>query len=146
MAFNNDYLLRQIEDMAQFLGKVLFIAREEEIPVFDEEGNIMDSGILYGRLRTLCSDGAVNEAENLLFDTLEENHGLEYLRVAMRFYTNLDQWSDDELAKANFSRDEILEGLSEVQDRWVPELEQELGQPDGDDPAQEPAPGQAETE
>ena len=32
----NDYLMRQIEDMARFLGKVLFVKTEETIPLFDE--------------------------------------------------------------------------------------------------------------
>ena len=30
----NDYLMRQIEDMARFLGKVLFVKTEETIPLF----------------------------------------------------------------------------------------------------------------
>lgn len=42
----NDYLMRQIEDMARFLGKVLFVKTEETIPLFDEQGNVLESGLL----------------------------------------------------------------------------------------------------
>ena len=62
----NDYLMRQIEDMARFLGKVLFVKTEETIPLFDEQGNVLESGLLYKRLCAMLEEGDANSAENLL--------------------------------------------------------------------------------
>ena len=67
----NDYLMRQIEDMARFLGKVLFVKTEETIPLFDEQGNVLESGLLYKRLCAMLEEGDANSAENLLFDEVE---------------------------------------------------------------------------
>ena len=67
----NYYLMRQIEDMARFLGKVLFVKTEETIPLFDEQGNVLESGLLYKRLCAMLEEGDANSAENLLFDEVE---------------------------------------------------------------------------
>lgn len=71
----SDYLMRQIEDMARLCSEVLFAKHTEPLPVFDEQGNVTENGVLYGRLRMLCSGGRVNEAENLLFDRLDAPGG-----------------------------------------------------------------------
>ena len=87
----NDYLMRQIEDMARFLGKVLFVKTEETIPLFDEQGNVLESGLLYKRLCAMLEEGDANSAENLLFDEVEAHPD-----------------------PADFSRQEVLDGLAAV--------------------------------
>ena len=57
----------------------------------------------------------VNVAENLLFEMLERYPEYDFLRVALQFYTDLEKWPDAELAEANFSRQEIFEGMREIQ-------------------------------
>ena len=47
----SDYLMRQIEDMARLCSEVLFAKHTEPLPVFDEQGNVTENGVLYGRLR-----------------------------------------------------------------------------------------------
>lgn len=71
----SDYLMRQIEEMARLCSQVLFAKHTEPLPVFDEQGNVTENGVLYGRLRMLCSAGRVNEAENLLFERLDAPGG-----------------------------------------------------------------------
>ena len=56
----SDYLMRQIEEMARLCSQVLFAKHTEPLPVFDEQGNVTENGVLYGRLRMLCSAGRVN--------------------------------------------------------------------------------------
>ena len=96
----NDYLMRQIEDMSRFLGKVLFVKTEETIPLFDEQGNVLESGLLYKRLCSMLEEGDANSAENLLFDEVEAHPDPAYLQVAVQFYA------------AYFSRQEVLDGLA----------------------------------
>ena len=110
----NDYLMRQIEDMARFLGKVLFVKTEETIPLFDEQGNVLESGLLYKRLCSMLEEGDANSAENLLFDEVEAHPDPAYLQVAVQFYADLQHWTDAALEAADFSRQEVLDGLAAV--------------------------------
>ena len=113
----SDYLMRQIEDMARLCSEVLFAKHTEPLPVFDEQGNVTENGVLYGRLRMLCSGGRVNEAENLLFDRLDAPGGEALLPAAVQFYKDIQNWEDAALEQADFSRAEILDGLAGVQAR-----------------------------
>lgn len=113
----SDYLMRQIEDMARLCSEVLFAKHTEPLPVFDEQGNVTENGVLYGRLRMLCSAGRVNEAENLLFDRLDAPGGEALLPAAVQFYKDIQNWEDAALEQAGFSRAEIRDGLAEVQAR-----------------------------
>lgn len=110
----NDYLMRQIEDMARFFGKVLFVKTEETIPLFDEQGNVLESGLLYKRLCAMLEEGDANSAENLLFDEVEAHPDPAYLQVAVQFYADLQHWTDAALEAADFSRQEVLDGLAAV--------------------------------
>lgn len=111
------YLMRQIEDMARLCSEVLFAKHTEPLPVFDEQGNVTENGVLYRRLRMLCSRGRVNEAENLLFDRLDAPGGEALLPAAVQFYKDIQNWEDAALEQADFSRAEILDGLAGVQAR-----------------------------
>ena len=113
----SDYLMRQIEDMARLCSEVLFAKHTGPLPVFDEQGNVTENGVLYGRLRMLCSGGRVNEAENLLFDRLDAPGGEALLPAAVQFYKDIQNWEDAALEQAGFSRAEIRDGLAEVQAR-----------------------------
>lgn len=113
----SDYLMRQIEDMVRLCSEVLFAKHTEPLPVFDEQGNVTENGVLYGRLRMLCSGGRVNEAENLLFDRLDAPGGEALLPAAVQFYKDIQNWEDAALEQAGFSRAEIRDGLAEVQAR-----------------------------
>ena len=110
----NDYLMRQIEDMARFLGKVLFVKTEETIPLFDEQGNVLESGLLYKRLCSMLEEGDANSAENLLFDEVEAHPDPAYVQ----FYADLQHWTDAALEAADFSRQEVLDGLAAVKELY----------------------------
>ncbi|MBD5092991.1 MAG: hypothetical protein HDT26_01640 [Subdoligranulum sp.] len=114
MAYH-DYYMRQIEDMGRMLGEILFMKVQAPIPDFDEQGNLLESGLLYRRLCTMLDARDVNGAENLLFEMLERYPEYDFLRVALQFYTDLEKWTDAELKEADFSRQEILEGMREIQ-------------------------------
>ena len=114
MAFSHDYMMRQIEDIAQFLGKTLFYKEAQTIPLFDEQGNLLASGFLHRRLCDLLQEGEVNKAENILFEAIEKTPTQEYLQVGLQFYQKLQAWDTQKLAAAQFSTAEILDGLQEI--------------------------------
>lgn len=112
--FENDYMVRQIEDIAKALGKVLFEKQSGAEELFSEAGVLSETSFLSYRLNRLIGEWKINEAENILFDALNENPTPDILKVALDFYATLEKRSDDELKAADFSREEILEGLQSV--------------------------------
>ena len=115
----NDWLSKQIEMMSQALAVLLFgkdaaynfASEEDEIG----DGVEMDENVLLSyMLRRLMDEGKINEAENLLFDSIESNTSDERLQIALAFYGQLDKMSDSFLKDHNFSRQEILDGLSSI--------------------------------
>ena len=61
----------------------------------------------------LVDAGEINEAENQLYENLDEND-TEHLEMALTFYMYLNQLDDDTLFMANYSREEIVEGINSV--------------------------------
>ena len=104
-----DFLLRQIESLAMSLSKLFFNKDMVQYEVSDQE-NISETDILYTKLGKLVSEGKINEAENLLFDEVDKSN-IEYLRVGIDFYTNLNRLEDSVLEAHNYSREEIEQGL-----------------------------------
>ena len=113
--FQNDYFMRQIEMLGRFLAKLIF---KKETTVYeviiDEEGNITPAGLLYLELNTMIKEGRINEAENLLFDRIEATYDNEYLEIAIDFYSQVNNLTDEFLEEHDFSREEAMEGLTKV--------------------------------
>jgi hypothetical protein len=114
--FADDYIMRQIEGLSRMLARVLFDRdMESEELHLDEDGTLSGSDVLAYRLKKLLHERKINEAENLLFETLEASPLPSYGRTALDFYREISTLSDEELAAADFSREEIADGLREVQ-------------------------------
>lgn len=114
--YETDYIMRQIEMLSRGLAKVLFqkdLETTEEI--VDEQGGFSESGLLLHMVKKLLLEKQINEAENLLFKTIEEDPQEDYLKTALYFYERLQEMSDEELEDADFSRAEIADGLKEIQ-------------------------------
>ena len=117
----NDWLSKQIEMMSQALAVILFgkdaaynFAVEED----EAQGGLeMDDDVLLSfMLRRLMDEGKINEAENLLFESIEGSASEGKLQIALAFYGQLDKMSDSFLSEHSFSREEILDGLSSVKE------------------------------
>ena len=68
------------------------------------------------RLARMIDGGQINEAEDLLFDLLE-NDGREDRKkaaLALAFYDHLNEKDDAFLEAAGFSREEIIKGLEDA--------------------------------
>ena len=113
--FQNDYIIKQIEMMTKFLAKLVFGKESPEYDViFDAMGNTSDEGTLALKLRQMIDSGEINEADNLLFDTIGNGENVGYLEVALDFYSKLSDLDEKKLDECDFSRIEILEGLDNV--------------------------------
>ena len=105
-----DYLMRLIHEMVRTIIKLIFNIDEKTV---DIEQELKETSDLYIRLVRLADAGKINEAENLLYEQLE-NGQPEYLKAALGFYDYLNDYTEEFLDKADFSREEIKSGLVSV--------------------------------
>lgn len=105
-----DYLMRLIHEMVRTIIKLIFNIDEKTV---DIEQELKETSDLYIRLVRLADAGKINEAENLLYEQLE-NGQPEYLKAALGFYDRLNDYTEEFLDKADFSREEIKSGLVSV--------------------------------
>ena len=122
--FEQDYIMRQIREMIQVIFKFLFGIEAEtllsefttmelqrsEMLETKEEKDILE------KMLDMTDKGNINEAENLLFELLDNNKGS--LKTALLFYSALNDKTDDFLENNGFSREEIKQGLFQVMDRY----------------------------
>jgi hypothetical protein len=120
----NDWLGRQIEGITHVIGALLF-GRDAVVDVMGDEENgegivINEDAFLSHMLKKYVSEGKINEAENLLFESIENDRSGVKLRIALGFYDRLGKLSDEYLHEHNFSRREILDGLMSVKNMYEP--------------------------
>lgn len=108
-----------ISDMTNIISKVLLgdagerEYNEMEVYVATSE-YLNETYIVNTLLGRLVSQGKVNDAENALFEALEEDSSPAMFTAAIEFYKGLSELSEERLKDCNFSREEIADGLKEV--------------------------------
>jgi ribosome assembly protein YihI (activator of Der GTPase) len=113
--FEQDYVMRLIKEMVRAILKLLF-----NIDTDSPTSELLEDSEKKATLDTLLDmidDGKVNEAENEIYE-LTENLDQNYLKVALLFYSYLNDKSDEFLEDNNFSRDEVKEGLETIVSRY----------------------------
>ena len=121
MNFQQDWVLRQIENLAHFIARLLFGVDEVTYEVADET-NLTPTDETFLQLMELLALRDLCAAENLLYENYEPGN-LKYLALAVDFYQRLNAMSSGELAACNFSRAEVHDGFREFATRYgVPEL------------------------
>lgn len=114
MAFTNDYIMRQIEMAVNALGEMIFKRDPAPVETLDEQGNLTEEGLLWLKIRDMMDKGQINQAENLLFEAMENDIGEIYLSAACNFYAQIGRWSEEKLKACCFSRREVHMGMREV--------------------------------
>lgn len=113
--FEQDYIMRLINEMVRALLKIIFnidtasplaevLKDSEEEQTLNELINMVDAGF-------------INEAENRLYD-ITEARKMKDLKVALLFYSYLNNKSDEYLEEHDFSRDEVKSGLIYISKRY----------------------------
>lgn len=108
--FEQDYVMRMIKELVRTILKLLFHIDDvnDSIEIDNEAAEE-----LYCSIIGLLKQNRVNEAENYLFDQLD-NQNLDMLKVSLLFYDKLNQLSDEELENADYSREEVKDGIQTV--------------------------------
>ncbi len=110
--YQQDWILREIENMIAMVARIVFKRNIVKYEIVDTS-KYSQTDLIYRRILDLLRLGKINEAENLLFENIE-NTNLNYLQIAMEFYKCLNDLSDEDLENAKFTRVEIKEGFEDV--------------------------------
>ena len=102
-----------INELVKNTGKSLLQKEEDnnEIINLDEADSSDYIRIL---LKSLVLKHEYNKAENILFEEIKKNKSEKIYKIALNFYDLLMDQSDDKLKNGNFSREEIFQGLKDV--------------------------------
>ena len=106
-----DYLTRMIHDMTKVILKLLFHIDDDKF----ENLTINDTQAAqkYASYLDLADAGNINEAENELYNTINPRNN-EDLKIALMFYEHLNNLDSKQLEAADFSREEIHDGIQKV--------------------------------
>lgn len=116
MSLKQDYILRLIEQVIDLITENAFGVKTKE-EISENFSNTNNSTEKYNRLIYLIDEGKINEAENQLFDYLDENT-LDDLKIALLFYDYLNKKDDEFLKENDFSREEIKDGLLDISKKY----------------------------
>ena len=107
--FEQDYVMRLIKEMIRVILKLLFNI-DVETPTTRLIENEDEKAILEALL-DMIDEGAINEAENIIFELAEDNANLEMILL---FYSYLNDKSDTFLLENHFSRKELQADLQNI--------------------------------
>lgn len=116
--FQNDYIMRQIEDFVKFISKVVAKKDINSVEIFTEKWEFSKEGLFLLKLQQMVDNGEINEAENLLFEEVEKNQSVSNLAVANLFYNYLSLVPKERLLDCNYSEQEIQEGRESINKKF----------------------------
>jgi len=116
MFYKQDWILRQIQMIGEMISMAVF---HKSIIAYENENVVSPTQTdqLYSRLDMLVAQKKLNEAEDALYDELDTDNP-KYLELALDFYMKLNRLSDEELTECNFPREEIMDGINTVIERF----------------------------
>lgn len=112
--FEQDYILRLVHEIARVLAKILFNIDSENVSE-ELESRIEETDILE-QLLGMIDNGQINEAENRLYDMLDEEIP-NCIEIAILFYSYLNDQTDEFLKESDYSRGEVKDGIENVAEK-----------------------------
>lgn len=113
--YEQDYIMRLIKEMVRAILKILFNI-DTESPSSELLGDVEEKQTLESLL-DMIDEGRINEAENSLYDSIE-NMDKSGLEIALLFYSYLNDKSDEFLEEHDFNREEVKQGLEDITSRY----------------------------
>lgn len=115
MMFEEDWLIRQIREIAAFIWSLLSgkSVRPVSGELRAEKEKAEAENLLYRRLMQLLRAGRLAEAEDALF-AAARSEDPEALKAGLLFYEEANLLSDDALEGMGFRRKELSDGLIDL--------------------------------
>ena len=110
-----DYIMRMIKEMVRVLFSLMLGKQYSQVELQDENKYEV-SGKKLREFKDMIDQGKINEAENLLLESIDYKNKDE-VAAAVLFYQYLDQKEDGFFKENDYSREEILEGLKQLAER-----------------------------
>lgn len=113
--YEQDYIMWLIKEMVRALLKLLFNidAQSPSVELLEDA----EEKLALENLLDMIDEGKINEAENSLYDSVE-NMDKSGLEMALLFYSYLNDKSDAFLEEHDFNRIEVKQGLESITSRY----------------------------
>ena len=124
--FEKDYIMRLIHGIARILARMFFNRELEQGELALSLRQTVRESDDY--LRKLVDEGKINEAEDRLFELIDSSgwETKELGSLILLFYDYVNSKDDAFLARARFSRDEIISGMEDAMRRIGMEIPEYL--------------------
>ena len=113
MGFQDDYVMRTISDLVRAIARLALGKNDIDYELPEDEDKYTPMDRVYRQLKDMADAGDINGAENYLSDQLDPQD-IDRLEMALTLYMYLNQMKDDTLFEANYSREEIVDGINSV--------------------------------
>lgn len=119
--FKQDWTEKQIEAIGDTLAVAIFGKKKlkDILEDYDEnhekdEIDGLEEKTLRVTINKFLDNDDINRAENILFSSIKRNPSVGKLLIAFDFYNKINEWTDEDLEKNNFSREEIKDGIENI--------------------------------
>ena len=113
MGYQDDYVMRTINDLVRAISRLALGKNEIDYALPAQEDKYTSVDQVFKRLIQMADEGDINGAENMLYEELDDTD-TAYLEMALTFYMHLNQFDDEYLYTASFSREEIVDGINNI--------------------------------
>lgn len=133
MTFNDeeDYIMRIIKEMVRVLFS-LMLGKQYKSVELQEENKYEVSGKALEEFKKIINEGFINEAENILLESIDYTQKREVL-AAILFYQYISEKDIDFLEAHNYSKEEALDGIRRLAEKQgfgqISSLLMESGEP-----------------
>ena len=107
-----DYIMRMIKEMVRVLFSLAFGKKYVSVEL-EKENKYEISGKNLKNFLNMIDLGQINEAENILLDSIDYTNKNEVMAVAL-FYQYLSEKDNQFLENNNYTKEEVLSGFKQL--------------------------------
>ena len=107
-----DYIMRMIKEMVRVLFSLMFEKKYVSVEL-EKENKYEVSGKNLKNFLNMIDLGQINEAENILLDSIDYTNKNEVMAVAL-FYQYLSEKDNQFLENNNYTKEEVLSGFKQL--------------------------------
>ena len=107
-----DYIMRMIKEMVRVLFSLVFGKKYVSVEL-EKENKCEVSGKNLKNFLDMIDLGQINEAENILLDSIDYTNKNEVMTVAL-FYQYLSEKDSKFLENNNYTKEEVLSGFKQL--------------------------------
>ena len=107
-----DYIMRMIKEMVRVLFSLAFGKKYVSVEL-EKENKYEVSGKNLKNFLNMIDLGQINEAENILLDSIDYTNKNEVMAVAL-FYQCLSEKDNQFLENNNYTKEEVLSGFKQL--------------------------------